>query len=174
MWRVVLHLNANRRVHRTGVALFFCTLLVTACQWSEDRYGKRHIAASELHGTWKATAYAIESLRDVGVTDHLIREAHVLVLQADGSCQIRTTFDLPPSPNAPSRYHIYDSGCVWTLGTTEVGGRRRQELRLQMNYPPRRASFNLAEEEGQIIIWQYATDPDAWRYLEFEKSQPAA
>jgi len=24
--------------------------------------------------------------------------------------------------------------------------------------------------EGRLLLWQYATDPDAWRYLEFERA----
>jgi hypothetical protein len=29
--------------------------------------------------------------------------------------------------------------------------------------------FFFADENGRLVIWQYATDPDGWRYLEFEK-----
>jgi uncharacterized membrane protein YoaT (DUF817 family) len=30
--------------------------------------------------------------------------------------------------------------------------------------------FFLAEENGKLFIWQYATNPDAWRYVEFERT----
>lgn len=162
------------RTRRWISCAFVWMLWLASCQWSEDRYAKRNVQASEIHGTWVATDYAIKSLADVGVKDHLNREDHVLVLRPDGSCSVRTTFDLPPPENVPSSYHVYADGCTWTLVPAETRGRRRQELRLALTRPDRHISFSFADEEGQVIIWQYATDPDAWRYLEFAKSRPAA
>lgn len=144
-------------------------LLLSSCQWSEDRFAKRPISANEIIGTWVGTDYSMKSLKDVGVTDHLSREEHVLILRVDHTCSIRTTFGLPPGPNRPAVYRSYDSGCSWTLEPWETAHRNRQTLRLRLPGPDTTATFQLADEDGHLIIWQYATDPDAWRYLEFAR-----
>jgi len=42
-----------------------------SCQFSENRYLTRMVKPEELIGSWQATEFAIESLRDLGVRDHL-------------------------------------------------------------------------------------------------------
>jgi hypothetical protein len=151
---------------------FFLALVLVAasCQWSEDRFAKRPISANELVGTWIGTDYSMKSLRDVGVTDHLKPEDHVLVLRQDGTCSVRTTFGLPPTSNRPATYRAYDSNCTWKLDSWETAERNRQTVRLTLPEPDRAIRFNLADERGQLIVWQYADDPDTWRYLEFARS----
>jgi hypothetical protein len=63
--------------------LCFWTMLtmVVGCQHSENRYATRAVTQGELIGSWVATEYAVKSLKDVGVTDHLDRTHHVLVLR---------------------------------------------------------------------------------------------
>jgi hypothetical protein len=34
-------------------------------------------------------------------------------------------------------------------------------------------SYYFDEENGHLILWQYAVDPDAWKYMEFvKKNEP--
>jgi len=148
-------------------------LVLSSCQWSEDRFAKRPVSRNELIGTWVGTDYSMKSLRDVGVTDHLNREEHVLVLRPDGTCSISTTFGLPPGPNSPAAFRSYQNNCSWRLQPWETAHRNRQTLSLSLPRPDESSSFNLAEEEGELVIWQYATDPDAWRYLEFARPRGA-
>jgi hypothetical protein len=58
------------------------------------------------------------------------------------------------------------TGCRWRLGN--IG---HQALELDLTPPPANGSpyFYFAEDGGRLLLWFYATDPDAWRYLEFEK-----
>ena len=137
--------------------------ILTGCQYSANRHATRPIPAEELVGNWTLTQYGLESLRAVGVKTHLSRSDNVLELRSDKSCTIRTFFGLPgPAPE----YRVYDSGCTWRLGN--VG---HQALLFDLVPPPGMgdAYFYFAEEQGQVIIWWYVSDPDAWKYLEFAR-----
>jgi hypothetical protein len=140
---------------------------VTGCQFSENRHLARTVRAEELVGHWRATEFAIKSLREVGVTNHLAVNDHTLVLRADGSCSIRTVMNMPVMEAAD--YRTYDAGCRWRLG--QVG---RQALQFTLTPAPPTATpyYYFDEEHGRLFLWQYATDPDAWRYMEFEKRDP--
>jgi hypothetical protein len=145
-------------------ALVLFVAIVAGCQFSENRYLDRAVRSEELVGSWRATAFAIKSLRDVGVREHLTVQEHTLVLRADGSCSVRTIMNMPVL-DAPD-YRTYEIGCRWRLGA--VG---HQALVFDLTPAPASGSphFYFADEDGQLILWQYATDPDAWRYMEFEK-----
>src|SRR5437867_1887240 len=152
----------------TPVLLLF--VLLSACQFSEDRYARRTIRPDELYGTWRATEYAIKSLRDVGHNDHLSRDDHEIVLRPDGTCSVKTVFNVSLTLGPDPDYRVYEAGCKWHLG--DVG---HEALQFELTPPPRSGNtyFYFAEEDGRLIIWQYATDPDAWRYLEFERTGAA-
>jgi hypothetical protein len=139
-------------------------LVFTGCQWSENRYAKREIPAAELFGTWQLTDFGLKSLRDVGVKDHLTKEQWKLILRPDGSCVAQLGTDVPPDERGDSEYRVFDAGCAWRLDRF-----KHQEVRLFVPSQDFQAFFFLAEEGGKVISWQHATDPDAWRYVEFEK-----
>ncbi len=80
-------------MRQVGLVVLFA--IATGCQFSENRYLARTVRAEELVGSWQATEFAIKSLRDVGVTDHLAVHEHTLALRADGSCSIRTIMNVP-------------------------------------------------------------------------------
>lgn len=157
-----VHLPYMRRV-----AFLVLAALAAGCQFSENRYLARTVRSEEVVGSWRATEFAIKSLRDVGVTSHLAMEDHTLVLRADGSCSVRTIMNMPVFDTAD--YRTYDTGCRWRL--RNVG---HQSLQLDLIPTPSLASpyYYFAEEKGSLLLWQYATDPDAWRYMEFEKVGP--
>ena len=148
---------------RRGALLVFLAI-ATGCQFSENRYLARAVKAEELVGSWRGTDFAIKSLRDVGVTNHLTVEDHTLLLSADGSCSIRTFMKISGSDTAD--YRTYDSGCRWRLG--DAG---HQALQFDLTPVPPGGSpyYYFDEKDGRLLLWQYATDPDAWRYMEFEK-----
>jgi hypothetical protein len=145
--------------------LVLFVMILAGCQFSENRYLDRAVKADELVGSWRATEFAIKSLRDVGVNDHLTVQEHTMVLRADGSCAIRTVMNLPVFEAAD--YRTYDTGCRWRLGN--VG---HQALHFDLLPAPPAGSpyYYFDEEDGRLLLWQYATDPDAWRYMEFEKT----
>jgi hypothetical protein len=135
------------------------------CQFSEKRTLRRTVTKDEISGTWQATALALKSLRDIGVRDHLRRDEQTLVLNTDGSCALRTIVNMPPVGAGPD-YRRYDTGCRWQLTRAD-----RQILQLQLDpSPPLGAPYYyFTEDQGRLILWQYASDPDAWRYMEFER-----
>lgn len=143
------------------------TALLVGCQFSENRYLARAVTREELVGTWQATEFAIKSLREVGVQQHLMVQEHTLVLRADGSCSVRTIMNMPVTEPEAVDYRTYESGCRWRLG--DVG---HQALELELAPEPSlgRPYFYFDEERGHLLLWQYATDPDARRYMEFAKS----
>ena len=98
--------------------------------------------------------------------EHLSRTEHELILRDDGTCSIRTIMNLPP--NGATDYRAYESGCRWRTGHDDG----HQVLRLELIPKPTREApyYYFAEQEDRLLLWQYATDPDAWRYMEFEKS----
>lgn len=146
------------------LALVPFVVILVGCQFSENRYLARAVMSEELVGSWRATEFAIKSLRDVGVRDHLTVQEHTLVLRADGSCSVQTIMNVPVLEAAD--YRKYDTGCRWRLG--DVG---RQALQFDLKPAPSVGPpyYYFAEEDGRLLLWQYATDPDAWRYMEFEK-----
>ena len=146
--------------------LVFLTI-ATGCQSSENRYLARTVRSEELLGSWRATEFAIKSLREVGVSDHLAVQEHTLVLRPDGSCSIRTIMNMPVLEMAD--YRTYDTGCRWRLGQV---GHQALEFDLTPARPAGSPYYYFDEEDGRLILWQYATDPDAWRYMEFEKRGP--
>jgi hypothetical protein len=139
-------------------------LALVACQHSEDRHVRREVEAKELLGRWTITPFGLRSLADVGVQSHLATSDHWLVIRADQTCRIQTMFGLP-GPRAI--YRSYESGCRWRLGNDG-----HQSLQLDLSPAPPTGSpyFYFADEHGRLIIWQYATDPDAWKYVEFERA----
>jgi hypothetical protein len=147
---------------------FLVLLAITAgCQFSENRYLARTVRSDELVGRWRATEFAIKSLRDAGVTDHLAVQEHTLVLRADGSCSIAMIVNLPVQGAAD--YRTYATGCRWRLGQT---GHQALQFDLTPVPPTGSPYFYFDEQDGRLLLWQYATDPDAWRYMEFEKRGP--
>ena len=68
--------------------------ILAGCQFSENRYLTRPVKSSELVGSWRATEFAIKSLRDVGVREHLTVQEHTLVLESDGSCSVKTVMNM--------------------------------------------------------------------------------
>jgi len=153
-------------IHQTAAAIVFLALLA-GCQFSESRYLIRTVKSDEVLGAWRATAFAIKSLRDVGVQEHLTAGEHTLVLRPDGSCSVRTIMNMPVMRLEAVDYRTYDTGCRWRLGDV---GHQALQLDLTPAPPVGPPHFYFDEEDGHLLLWQYATDPDARRYMEFERS----
>ena len=158
-----LHLPSMRRVR-----LLVFLAVATGCQFSENRYLARTVRSEELVGSWRATEFAIKSLRDVGVSDHLAVHEHMLVLRADGSCSIRTIMNLPPIFE-PADYRTYDTGCRWRVAQS---GHQALLFDLTPAPPAGAPYYYFDEDDGRLLLWQYATDPDARRYMEFARTDP--
>ena len=138
--------------------------LAAACQHSEERYLKRDVAAPELIGTWQMTDGTVQDLRDAGYTAPVDPKQHTIDLRADGTCRFRTLLEVPSSPSAADP--LRDAACHWHLG--KVG---HQALQLELDPPAAGSPYYYfgTGAGGTLVLWQYAGDPDAWRYVEYSK-----
>ena len=134
-----------------------------ACQFSENRYLRRTVRPEELVGNWRATEFAITSLRYIGVREHLTVSDHTLELRADGSCAIQMIMNIGES--SPD-LRTYLTGCRWRLADLT-----HQALTFDLDPEPPVGPphYFLGEEDGRLLLWQFVADPDAWKYMEFEK-----
>jgi hypothetical protein len=109
----------------------------------------------------------MESLRYTGYKTHLTADEHKLVLNPDGRCQAETFLEpAHPSAGGNGTWLTASVPCRWQLGTDG----RHQTLALTFSMAStedRRLAFYFDEEAGSLILWQYASDPDAWKYMEF-------
>lgn len=146
------------------LAVLLITVILAACQFSGNRHLTRKVRSAELIGNWQATEFGIKSLRQMGVRDHLAVRDHSMTLRADGSCELRTIMNMPLLENA--EYRTYDAGCRWRI--VEIG-HQALEFELKPAPPVGTPYYYFTEEDGRLLLRQYATDPDRWLYMEFER-----
>ncbi|MHB9000603.1 MAG: hypothetical protein ACYC9N_13955 [Thermoanaerobaculia bacterium] len=139
--------------------------LTVACQRSESRYLARTVSPTETHGKWTMTPTGIEGLRYAGHATHLTPADHTLEIRPDGTCSFSGFVD--PLKTSGVDEGFVTSECEWRVGT--VG---HQALMLQMRGQPSSVLgpyFYFDEENQHLLLWQYAGDPDAWRYVEYSR-----
>src|SRR5262245_33582405 len=147
-------------------ALWVATLipLVTGCGHSESRWLERLVQPAELVGRYEGTPFAMESLRYAGYRKHLDPSEHSLTLSADGTCQVATVIDATsPGADGGGRWTLSGSPCRWE----SVPKLPRQTVDLRVGDDT--LSFYLDKENGSLVLWQYAGDPDAWKYMELKR-----
>lgn len=150
------------RLHAVAIAIV--TLGATlACQHSEDRYLTRSVAPNEVHGTWAMTPTGVDGLRYAGHTKHIAASDHAIVVRPDGSCLYRGFVDAMATSGPEEGFIVAE--CEWDV--VNVG---HQALTLRLKDPAASSlHFYFAEEKGNLLLWQYVGDPDAWKYVEFVK-----
>lgn len=149
---------------RLHAIVLLCTLVgvTLGCQRSENRYLRRTVTPTEVVGTWIATPTAIDGFQHAGHARHLVVADHRVVLRSDGTCSYRS-FASTTDANGTDEGYV-SSDCTWSLGS--IG---HQALMLHLNTSATDLYFYFAEENGRLLLWQYAGDPDAWKYVEFAK-----
>ena len=147
--------------------------VLSACQFSESRYLPRQVHRDEVVGNWVGTNAGMEGLRYAQLTTELRPEQHQLRFLGDGTCtghavvgpDIRDT-------GLTGLWITADTGCTWSLRSDD-GHQALEIVREARGEPPGRLSLYFDEDKDGLLLWGYATDPDAWRYVEFSKSRPA-
>lgn len=153
---------------RIASALVAVILLATAgCQWSEDRFLEREVAPEELVGTWVLRPESVQDLESIGVQIGDDRSSHWLELASDGGCELQTFLPADVELMGPPPA-VTSSRCRWEL--TQGGARQQLWLEL-LDSPRKHVHYHFTETSGgELVIWQYIGDPDAWRYLEYSKT----
>ena len=148
------------------LAVAVVTTLALRCQHAEHRYLDRDVRPAELVGEWIATPETVRVLRDEWrLTEHTDSASNRITVRADGTCLVRTHL----GPRPPT-YHTLDDGCRWKLEKTDY-----QYITFRDSRPARNIlSFCFGTTVGgKLAMWQYADDPDQWRYIEYVKAREA-
>jgi len=147
---------------------FTAPALLGACQYSEDRHIVRAVDSSEIVGRWEATRFAMESLQSIGFNSHLNPSEHFIVVSENGSCQLETFANLSDFPSIDYTWVSAEYSCSWSLG----GDGKHQSIKFEVGLPDggRVDQYYYFDEESEgLVLWQYVTDPDSWKYMEFSK-----
>lgn len=154
---------------KLGSALVAVTLFLLAtagCQWSEDRFLDREVAPEELIGSWVLRPESVQDLDSIGVQIGDDRSLHRLELESDGGCELQTFLPADVELTGPPPA-VTSSRCRWEL--TQGGAHQQLSIEL-LDAPDKHIHYNFTEASGgELVIWQYIGDPDAWRYLEYSK-----
>jgi hypothetical protein len=143
-------------------AVTISTLVLSACQRSESRYLEREVAATEVIGTWQMNPASVKDLRNAGYTAAIDPSRERIVINADGTC----VFDTLPPHIVRLRRAVPKTAveCRWRLDKPP-----RQKLMIELVGNASPDYFFDETNEGHLVLWQYVTDPDAWRYVEYTK-----
>ena len=156
------------RAVKLASAIVVFSVVCTGCQRSEDRYLKRQVQTAEVVGEWVMAASSVADLVAVGYAAPVDPMRHTISLTSDGGCRFKT-FPSALSSSGTANPPI-DRECRWTL--RDVAG--RQTLLIDMvGEPSFTVSYYFAEEDGTLVLWQHADDPDSWRYVEYAKRGPS-
>jgi hypothetical protein len=150
---------------REAIALLIMIVLsMSSCQRSEDRYLKRHVAAGELAGSWETTPFAMKCLKETGHSQYLNISDHSLQIRLDGTCRIKSVLNIALfNPNEDP--HYVDGECTWSI---KNDGHEYLDIKMKPE-DSYYGKYYFDQEDGQLVLWQYATDPDLWKYMEFKK-----
>ena len=140
------------------------TLALAHCQWSQDRHLSRQVRPAELIGKWTMTQQSVGDLRAAGLKANVDPLQHTITINADGTCYFHTF----PSAAAAGG-HItpaVEGPCRWRL----LQDAEDQSLLINIaTAPASAAGYEFFENDGALVLWQVADDPDTWRYVEYAK-----
>jgi hypothetical protein len=125
------------------------------------------VAAEEVVGRWQATPFAMESLRYAGHREHLDPTDHQIEIRADGTCTFQSVLQITlDGSNSDPRYTQETESCRWRL----LDFTKHPEIWIGLDTTDERQTYYyFAEETGRLVMWCYAGDPDAWKYMEFSR-----
>jgi hypothetical protein len=133
-------------------AIVIAAIILGACGQSENRYLKRQVRRDEVVGVWVRNRAAEKGYATIGWFPETI------IIREDDTCSVRGFV-------ADSAPKLIDRDCRWRINHD-----KRQRLFLHWNGKTAGfEDFYFDEENGRLLLWQFADDPDAWRYVEYQK-----
>ena len=150
----------------SSLTLLIAAAAVAGCSRSEDRYLKRPVEVEEVVGRWTLTPESAQVISNSGYSGIIDPSKLSIDVLPDGTCHFHTFMSVERSA-VPVAGPV-DAECTWRIDHSE-----RQELAIRLEVKPARAAgFYFAEEQGMLLLWQFADDPDFWRYVEYRKQRP--
>ena len=147
---------------RRLVVIVVLSVMLTSCQWSENRRLDRAVDTDEILGAWTLSSEGVADLRSSGIELKEPPARHTIQFKGDGSCEFNTL--LPSAIRAERAANLVSSPCHW-----ELTAGRNPLLTIELLNTEERVTYRFVEARG-LRIWQYIGDPDAWKYLEYSKN----
>ena len=129
---------------------------------------KRKVAESEIIGTWQLDPKSSALVVDNDGNDYVIDSSkpHTMVFRSDGTCQYRSVLQMP------TRY--VDAIGEWSIGTDSDNPKGcKINMKLKSDGGTYMFSLDLKEESGELVIWEFWSDPDLWNFLEYKRKPEA-
>ena len=147
--------------------LIAVALLAPSCQFSEDRELSREVQPADFFGRWVLTAQSKDDMAAMEISlTHPVRD-YSFELRSGGDCVFSSfvAVSLSGGPVSP----MPAVPCRWTLSPY-----KDRSQRVVINLEPttyRSASYQVDEAKvsDRLVLWQLAGDPDAWKYVEYER-----
>jgi hypothetical protein len=136
-------------------AIAVAAIILGACGHSENRYLKRQVRREEAVGMWVRMRTA-----ENGSALHADSFPETILIREDETCHVRA-FVTASGPK------LIDRECRWRINH----GKRQQLFLLWNQKTAGYLDFYFDEENGRLLLWQFADDPDAWRYVEYQKEK---
>ena len=139
--------------------------LITTCgqTFGTFRDADELLTEQDLIGVWSLRESSVELLKRNGLecsSDH----AHTLVLELDGTCQFESIYD------GMQLVHL-SSPATWKLvHDAKACSNVTRKNAIELDIERRLTCLNIDREDGQLILWQYHGDPDAWDFVEYVRA----
>jgi hypothetical protein len=136
--------------------------------WMPDRNIRDQVPESAVVGTWRLTEESVQLAIHEGFR-RAPEHRYTVTFRADHTCEFASIH----TDNLFN--YIYEVvPCTWKLKHDTPGlvdGRKANELMLTLNRGGTVFSTGLffAREGGELILWDYFSDPDLWKFLEYRK-----
>jgi hypothetical protein len=124
------------------------------------------VRPEEVVGRWTLSPDSAQTITNNGYSGSIDPSQLSIDIRANGTCHFQTFTSVVRSAVPPSG--PVNAECRWRIDRSE-----RPELGIFLQVtPPEATQFYFSEEEGTLLLWQFADDPDAWKYVEYRKQPP--
>jgi len=144
--------------------LMLISLVIASCGIPEKRI-KRIVGEHEIVGIWELDPSSSALAEDHDGDNYAIDSSkpHSIVLNADGTCRYRSVLQMP------TRY--IDATGIWAI-EFQADDPKGSEVRIELNTitgGTQMITMEIKEESGDLILWNFWSDPDLWNLLEYNK-----
>jgi hypothetical protein len=166
---------------RVALIVYTSTLAGCASEADHDRYLRAPPPAEQVAGRWTALEGSLRDLTRRTKFTITQPERHQLELDASGTCRFRTHWQYSyVDAEDPEEASYYDTtSCAWSISSAgaRVGNDRFEATTVQLhvrqgqreNFPV----YYIAEQNGQLVLWQSIAEPGDGLFMDFVRVRPA-